>query len=395
MTPTRDTPALLGGRPVFPRVLPITKPTLPPLASYTRGLAPLWESGLITNSTLVKKFEEESRAYLGANHAVALASCTSGLILSLKRLGLRGDVVVPSFTFSATAHALAWNGLRPVFADCDPHTWVLDAQHAREAITRDTTAILGVHTFGNPCDVLGLEALARERNLKVVYDSAHGMGARVGKRRIGTFGDAEVFSFSPTKLLVAAEGGIVATPHESLAKDLRKGRNYGDPGTYDCEWAGLNARMSELHALLALQSLKMLEKNVERRNRLAALYRKELGKLPGLTFQKILLGNRSTCKDFSVVIDPQKFGLTRDQVAKALDAEHIMTRKYFFPPLHRMTAYRHHAPPEGSLPETDHLSRNILSLPLYSHMTEAQARGVAAGLRKLHHHAPQVAAKLQ
>ena len=230
-----------------------------------------------------------------------------------------------------------------------------------------------------------LEELATEYNLKLVFDAAHAFGAKYHGRFAGNFGDAEIFSLSPSKPLVAGEGGIITTNDDELARRLRIGRDYGNPGDYNCELVGLNARMTEFNAILGIRNLKDLEVNISKRNRLAEIYRFFLGTLPGIAFQKIEEGLRSNYKDFSILIDPEKFGLGRDLAAFCLEKENISTKKYYFPPVHLQDACRSVCGEnEEELPVTEHLSRNILSLPLYSHMSDEEAVKICEAIQKIH-----------
>jgi dTDP-4-amino-4,6-dideoxygalactose transaminase len=368
--------------------VPITKPTLPPIEDYLPKLNNLWESGQITNGRLVRDVESRLEDFIGDTHCVAMSSCTSGLVLSLKALCLEGAVALPSFTFFATAHSVAWNGLEPVFVDVDERTWNLspDSVRATLEIRPDISAILGVHVFGNPCQVEELEALAKKFGVKLVYDSAHALGASSNGRNVGAFGDVEVFSLSPTKPMVAAEGGIAATRHEDLAKALRCGRDYGNEGDYNPSFIGLNARLSELHAAMALGSLDMLEANIDRRNEIASHYKSNLGSIAGLEFQRIRENNRSTFKDLTVRIEQSEFGMSRDALSWYLNEEGIDTRKYYHPPTHRTKAYwkEYGKDRDEYLPVTNRLSKQVLSLPLWSHMGNGTVDRVCQAVLKAH-----------
>src|SRR3990167_6195499 len=289
--------------PSFALPVPITVPTIPPIKVLKKKYEKVLRSGMITNSFFVREFEQKVASYIGVKHAIALGSCTSGLMLIMKSLELTGEVILPSFTFHATAHAVVWNGLTPVFVDCDPRTYNLDPAAVEKAITPKTSAIVAVHIFGNPPDIEALQAITKRYALRLIFDAAHGFGTRYKGKPVGGFGDAESFSLSPTKLLTAGEGGIVTTNDDLLAAKIRAGRNYGDTGNYNPEFSGLSARMSEFNALLGIESLKMLEKNVAARNKTAKMYRKLLSRTPGISFQSIDNKNRSSFKDFSIKID--------------------------------------------------------------------------------------------
>ncbi len=377
--------AILGGQPAFAQAVPITKPTVPDIATLKEGFGKILESGMLTNSKFVQEFEAATAQYIGVNHTVAVNSCTNGMILTMRALGLTGEIIIPSFTFHATAHAASICNLKVIFVDCDLETYNVDPAEIEKAITPKTSAILAVHIFGNPSPVEQLQRIAKKYNLKLIFDAAHGFGSVYQGKNIGQFGDAEVFSLSPTKLLTTAEGGLVATSNSGLAAKLKVARNYGDSGNYDCEFSGISARMSEFHALLGLESLKMLEKNVTRRNSLVELYKKRLGALPGVSFQKITSGNRSSFKDFSILIDEKKFGLGRDALCQCLLAENIIVKKYFYPPVHEQKVFVKQFPVNGrDLEDTQKISYNSLSLPLFSHIAEETVTRICSAMETIY-----------
>jgi dTDP-4-amino-4,6-dideoxygalactose transaminase len=384
-----DTPALLGNAPVFAQFLPLVRPTLPVYGEEMAGqVAELFKTGMLTKGKYLMEFEARMAEHLGVQHAVAVSSCTLGLVLAYHGLGLRGEVIVPSFTFMATVHPLVWAGAEPVFVDIDPHSWNLDPAKVEAAITERTTGIIAVHNFGNPAPVAALQDIARRHRLALVFDAAHGAGSLYRGKPVGSFGDVEVFSLSPTKLLVAGEGGIVATNNATLAQHIRVGREYGNPGDYGSDFPGLNARLPEFNALLGLGSLRILEENTRHRNRVADIFRTHLGRLPGLSFQAIHPEDWSSYKDFSLVVDEAEFGLSRDQLALALKAENIDTRKYHDPPVHTHQAYRHLvARYQPLLPVTMEVARRSLSLPIWSHMEDNVAMDVCRGIARAHVHA--------
>jgi dTDP-4-amino-4,6-dideoxygalactose transaminase len=378
-----DRPAIDGGRPVFPDGLPLARPAIADPAAVTEAAGAILASGVLTNGPYVRRLEERAAQYLGVRHCVAVASCTAGLMLSLRASGLSGDVVLPSFTFSASAHAVAWNGLRPVFADIRPDDLLLDPDAVARSAGVRTSAILATHTYGTPCDVEALGRLAGDNGIRLFFDAAHAFGSRRGQAMVGGFGDAEVFSLSPTKVLIAGEGGIIATNDDSLAERCRVGRDYGNPGDYDTRFVGLNARMSELHAATALASFEDLEERIAQRNQLAERYRKVLADVPGIDFPAVAEGDRSTYKDFTILIDPDSFGMDAAAAAAALAAEGIQTRRYYSPPVHRQRAYRWVGPANAGLPETDRAAARVLTLPLWTPMADQQVDGVGAAMARL------------
>ena len=388
-----DRPAVLGSTPLFSEKLPIIQPTLPDYETIAPQVEEIFATGMLTKGKYLHQFEERLAEYLGVKHAVCVSSCTLGLALAYQGLGLSEEVIVPSFTFMATVHPLVWNNATPVFVDIDPHTWNIDPARVEEAITPRTTGIVGVHNFGNPADVEALEEIARRHNLRLAFDAAHGFGTLYQGKPVGRFGDAEVFSITPTKLLVAGEGGVVATNDDALAEHIRTGREYGNDGHYGSNFAGLNARMAEFNAILGIKSLEMLEENAQRRNRVVERFRARLEWLPGLTFQTIRSGNRCSYKDLSVLVDEGKFGLTRDQLAQALEVENVDTRKYHDPPVHTHQTYRYLKERyDGRLPVTDWVASRSLSLPVYSHMDQATVDGICIAIERIHAYADEVRA---
>lgn len=380
---SNDLPAFLGGAPAFPEGLPLVRPSIPDVEEVLGRIRRSMTDGVLTNGPLVRELEERAAEYLGVRHCVAVASCTAGLMLTLRAADLSGDVVTPSFTFAATAHAVAWNGLRPVFADVDPATLTLAPDAAGKAVGVRTSAILATHTYGTPCDVEGLAAVARDNGIRLFFDAAHAFGSARGERRIGGFGDAEVFSLSPTKVLVAGEGGIIATDDDILAERCRIGRDYGNPGDYDCRFVGLNARMSEPHAALALGSLDGLDERIEHRNALAASYREALEPIKGIGFPRIGDGDRSTFKDFTILVDPGVFGMDAAALGRALASEGVETRRYYSPPVHSMRAYRSLAGRNGELTVTEHVAERVLTLPMWSDMSGDQIAGVVDAVDRI------------
>ena len=388
--------------------VPFVRPALPAWETMEPAFAEILTSGRLTKGPCVERLEQAVAARLGVRHAVAVSSCTIGLLLVYKGLDLSagncrsrrgpsercgvgameplsrfgavrsvarveplGEVILPSFTFLAGPAAIVWNNLRPVFVDVDSHTTNVTSQAVAAAITPRTVAISACHNFGNPCDIAALSALAAEHGLPLVIDAAHGFGASMHGRPVGAGATAQVFSLSPTKLLVAGEGGIVATDCDCLAHFVRMGREYGNDGSYDALFAGVNGRMPELSAAVALASLEMLDDVAAARRRIAARYRSELEQLPGIGFVESASGGASSYKDFSITIDPTRFGMTRDAVRRALAARGIETRTYYDPPCHRQTAFEHFHDRARQLKATEMLSARSLSLPIGAHVDEA------------------------
>jgi dTDP-4-amino-4,6-dideoxygalactose transaminase len=385
MNPKSSAPDPLHGETrAFEERFPFMRPTLPDLKDVIDEYQSAFQSGLLTNSTIVARLEAAVAERLAVKHCVAVSSCTSGLMMVLRALGLSGEVILPSFTFFATGHAVLWNGLTPVFANSELDTWNVNPSDIERKITEKTSAILAVHLYGNPCDIPALEALAKRHGLKLIFDAAHAFGSAYRGKPIGSFGDAEVFSLSPTKLLVAGEGGLVTTGDAKLAAAVRAMRNYGDIGAYNPEWLGVNARMTEFNAALALRGLPLIDAKVRRRNSIAQTYTEILASLPGVRFQKKHPEDTNTYKDYSIHITPEILGMTRDGLANALLHENIETKKYFYPPLHQQSLYsRFHDPARNDLSQTEFLANGILSLPIYESLPDETVIAVAETLKRI------------
>ncbi len=349
-------------RPAFPDGLPFVRPPVPPFERVAARLESSYRHGQLTNGPLVRELEAVSADRLQVAHVVAVASCTAGLMLAFRALEPTGPVILPSFTFSASAHAVAWVGARPRFIECDPATFLADLDDGRLYVD-GAGALLITHIFGAPAAPRAWEELATAAGIPLVFDAAHALGSRHADRPIGGFGDAEVFSLSPTKPVIAGEGGLVATNRDDVAEVIRIGRDYGNPGDYDTRFVGLNARMSEFHAATALESLAELDDHLVVRSALAARYREQLVDVAGIRVQVPAPGDESTWKDFTIAVDAPEFGATRDQLVVALALEGVDTRCYFDPPVHRQQS--HAASADRPLPITDRVASEVLSLPLY------------------------------
>jgi dTDP-4-amino-4,6-dideoxygalactose transaminase len=371
--------------PAFPRGLAFVRPPVPPLARVTARLETSYARGHLTNGPLVRELEATLAERLGVEHVVAVGSCTSGLMLTFRALAPTGPVVLPSFTFSASAHAVAWVGARPRFVECDPATFLADLDDARPQVD-GASALLITHIFGAPAAPEAWEKVAADAGIPLVFDAAHALGSRHRDRAVGGFGDAEVFSMSPTKPVIAGEGGIVATNRDDIAEVVRIGRDYGNPGDYDTRFVGLNARMSEFHAATALESLAGLDGHLATRVALAARYREQLQGIPGIRVQVLDADDRSTWKDFTIAVDAAELGHTRDDLVVALKAEGIDTRCYFDPPVHRQRSHASSA--DRPLPITDRVASEVVSLPLYPALDPGDVDRVASVIADVASSAP-------
>lgn len=386
-----EKPSILGGTPMFSSLVPIIQPTLPKLDSIQENLKEIFETCMITNHKFVKELEEKLKEYIGVKNVVGISNCTTGLLLLGKCLNLEGEVLTPSFSFSATSLALVWLGLKPIFIDCDPNKFTIDPEKTKEKITSKTSAILATHIFGNPCNNQALKEIADDYKLKLIFDAAHGAGSTYRDEKIGNFGNGESFSMSPTKVLTAGEGGLVTTNDNVLAEGIRIGRNYGNPGDYNTSLIGLSGRLAEFNAILALKSLDLLEKNINNRQKLVSSYKKRLNKLSGIAFQEIESNSRSSYKDFAIKIDSNKFGMTRDKLYNSLNYENIMTKKYFSPAIHQQIAFKPYLVDQDlDLNATNRLAETILCLPIYSHMEFSLVDKICDAIERIYNYGSEI-----
>lgn len=363
-------------------MIPLTRPTLPELNSIQKKLRDSFKSGMITNSKYVEEFEQRCAKFLGVKNVVAVSSGTSAILLSLRCLGIKDEVIIPSFTFASGGHSLLWLGLTPVFADIDPGTFNIDPASIEKKISSKTTAILATHVFGNPCQIDKIQKIAKEHNLKVIYDAAHAFGSKYKDKSVACFGDAAIFSFTPTKILTTGEGGLIVVKDKNLARMMKIGRNNGDSLNREEEFLGISARMNEFSAILGIEGLKRLNKTLKRRLKMVNLYKKELANLSGISFQEIIPRGFSVYKDLTILVDKKKFGISRDDLLKELINRDIETKVYFYPPLHRKKIYKKYQ--SLALPSTDFVSNQIMNLPLYSHMPKGYIIKVCSIIKKLH-----------
>jgi dTDP-4-amino-4,6-dideoxygalactose transaminase len=293
-----------------------------------------------------------------------MCNATVSLGIAIRALGLTGEVIVPSFTFIATAHALQWQEVTPVFCDIDPRTHNLDPTKVERMITPRTTGIIGVHTWGRPCDIDALDAVAHRRNLQLLFDAAHAFGCSYKGKTIGGFGRCEVLSFHATKFFNTFEGGAVLTNDDELAEKMRLMRNFGFRGNDNVIYIGTNGKMTEVCAAMGLTSLESVNDFIHKNRSNYETYSNELAGIPGLFLARYDPAQPTNYQYVVVEVDEVNSGLTRDELVTVLVSENVLARRYFFPGCHRMEPYRSFFPNSGILlPETEKLCNRIMVLP--------------------------------
>jgi dTDP-4-amino-4,6-dideoxygalactose transaminase len=357
--------AIFGKPPAFAEKLHVGRPNIGNRDRLLARINDMLDRNWLTNNgPYVQQFEKQIAEFLGVRHCVAMCNGTIALEIAIRALGLAGEVIVPSFTFVATAHALQWQEITPVFCDIDPATHRLNPAQVEKMITPRTTGIIGVHTWGRPCEIDVLEAIARRRKLQLLFDAAHAFGCSYRGKMVGGFGRCEILSFHATKFFNTFEGGAVATNDDSLAEKMRLMRNFGFSGYDNVIYIGTNGKMTEVCAAMGLTSLESLEQFVETNRRNHRAYCRELQGVPGIALVAYDETERSNYQYIILEVAEAEAGLTRDEFVQVLLAENVLARRYFFPGCHQMEPYRSYFPHASIiLPETEKLCRRVMALP--------------------------------
>lgn len=383
---------IFGGKPVFEEVLHVGRPNLGDRQRFLERVNDMLDRRWLTNNgPFVQEFEKKIAEYIGVKHCIAMCNATVALEITIRALGLAGEVIVPSMTFIATAHALQWQEITPVFCDIDPASLCLDPGRVEELITPRTTGIIGVHLFGRPCDVNALQEIAERRGLKLMFDAAHAFGCSKGGYMIGGFGNAEVFSFHATKFLNTFEGGAVVTNNDNLAAKIRLMKNFGFAGQDNVSYIGTNGKMNEVSAAMGLTSLESLDEFVEINKRNYYLYQRELAGIPGISLRQYNESEQCNYQYIILMVDENATGISRDRIVDILRAENILARRYFYPGCHRMEPYRSYFPHARLLlPVTEKVVRQVIALPTGTAVGADEIEKISAIIRTIVLHNVQI-----
>jgi len=360
----------------------VTRPELPPLEALLPSLEQIWDSRILTNGGVFhQRLEAALAAHLGVAHLSLCTNATIGLMLALRALGLRGEVITTPFTFVATVQAIEWSGLTPVFADIDPVTLNLDPRAVERAMTSATSAILPVHCYGHACDVASLEALAQTHGLRLVYDAAHAFGVRLDGRSLMDWGDLSVMSFHATKVFNTFEGGAIVARDAATKSSIDRLRNFGIIDESRIDGLGLNGKMNEFSAALGLAQLPRVDEAIAMRAAVDARYRGGLADVRGLRCLGPVTGELSNHAYFPVLVEPD-YGETRDALQLRLREAGIHARRYFCPLVSDMASYRDRgsAAPER-LPVARRAASQVLCLPIYPDLSEVDQSRIIDLLR--------------
>ena len=363
---------------MFAEPLHVGRPNIGSREEFLGYVNDIFDRGWLTNNgPMVQEFERRVADFIGVKHCVAMCNGTIALEIATRALGLKGEVIMPSYTFIATAHALQWQEITPVFADIDPKTHNLDPDAVRRMITPRTTGIVGVHLWGRSAPIEALQAIADEHGLKLMFDAAHAFSCSHNGQMIGSFGECEVFSFHATKFFNTFEGGAVVTDNDDLARKMRLMKNFGFSGNDNVIYPGTNGKMTEMSAAMGLVNFNAIGKFVEENRRNHALYSKRLNALNGLS---VLNYDDSEHNNYQyVVVEVQDdFPVSRDDIVRTLQAENVLARRYFWPGCHNMLPYRAFYPHAGMLlPNTVKLANRVIVLPTGSSIGANQVEMIA------------------
>ena len=357
--------AIFGGPIAFEEIRHVGTPNIGDRSRLLERINDILDRRWLTNNgPYVQEFESRIAQAAGVKHCVAMCNATIALEIVVRALDIRGEAIVPSLTFIATAHALFWQHITPVFCDVDPEGFTLDPDRIEELLTPETSAIIGVHLWGRPCRIDKLTELAQRHNLKLIFDAAHAFGCSWNGKMIGGFGDAEVFSFHATKFLNTFEGGAVVTNNDELAAKLRIMKNFGFVGYDDVDSIGTNGKMSEVCAAMGLTSLESLPEVIDTNYRHYQQYREELSEVGGVELLMHDPTERSNYQYVVTLVDERVTGISRDQLMDLLWAENVRARRYFYPGCHRMEPYDSvFSPAAERLPVTESVVQRVLLLP--------------------------------
>lgn len=345
----------------------VTQPVLPPLEELYPLLEDIWGSKWLTNmGKYHEEFEKALKEHLGVNHVSLLSNGTLALIIALKALKIKGEVITTPYSFIATTHALNWNGIKPVFVDIEPKYCNIDPDKITSAISSKTTAIMPVHVYGNPVNMNAIQEIADNHGLKVIYDAAHAFGVKYKKESILNTGNISVLSFHATKVFNTMEGGAIVCHDANLKSEIDFLRNFGFKDEVTVLGTGINAKMNEFQAALGLLQLRYIQESIKKRKKKSDKYRKGLENLDGIKYLKVDPDVDHNYAYFPVFINADKFGKSRDEVYLLLKEMNIHCRRYFYPLISQFPVYRHleSADPKH-LPIAEKIAKQVLCLPVY------------------------------
>lgn len=348
----------------------VTQPALPPLDEFTSYLKEIWGNKILTNNgPFHQQLEKELADYLGVKYISLFTNGTLALITALQALKITGEVITTPFSFVATTHSLWWNNIKPVFADIEPGYFNLDPERVESAITPQTTAIMPVHVYGNPCNLERFKQIADTYGLKLIYDAAHAFGVKVDGESILNFGDLSILSFHATKVFNTIEGGAIISPDAKTKKRVDFLKNFGFADETTVIAPGINAKMNELQAAYGLLQLKYVDEYIANRKAVAEVYRNHLKDIAGIHILDDISGVHHNYSYFPIMIDASVYSKTRDQLYDILKQHNIFGRRYFYPLISQFPTYRGlSSSRKENLPVATKVAEQVICLPMYPNL---------------------------
>ncbi|TYZ24061.1 DegT/DnrJ/EryC1/StrS family aminotransferase [Selenomonas ruminis] len=349
----------------------VTRSSLPSIEEFVDEIRDIWDTHWLTNMGVKHKtLQKELQKYFGIDNIDLFTNGHMALELSLQALNLQGEVITTPFTFASTTHAIVRNGLTPVFCDINPVDFTMDVNKIESLITDKTCAIMPVHVYGNVCNVEEIERIARKYELKVIYDAAHTFGVKYKGKSTAAFGDVSCFSFHATKVFNSIEGGAACFKDEEFGLKLYRLKNFGIRGPECVDAVGANAKMNEFCAAMGICNLRHVDEEIAKRKKVVERYREHLEDVEGLQLNPVQKDVDPNYAYFPVVFEEKQFGATRNEVFEALAKEGIGARKYFYPLTNTFECF-HNAFDVNATPVALHMSKHVLTLPLYADLDDA------------------------
>jgi dTDP-4-amino-4,6-dideoxygalactose transaminase len=343
----------------------VTKPAMPPLKEFEPLLKQIWASQILTNGgSFHQELEKKLCEYLDVPYISLFNNGTVALVTAIQALNLSGEVITTPFSYVATSHSLLWNKITPVFVDIEPDTLSIDPKRIRAAITSKTTAIMPVHVYGYPGNLIEIQKIAEDANLKVVYDAAHAFGVHYDDQSILNFGDLSVLSFHATKIFNTFEGGAIVCKDLETKIHIDRLKNFGFVDEITVVTPGINGKMSEINAAFGLLQLQYVDVYIEKRRIISDYYKASLCDVAGLKCLNQFEGKYANFSYFPVLVD-RPYPLTRDELYEKMKLNGINTRRYFYPLISDFPMYKNNQMIRFPLPNSEKISKNILCLPIY------------------------------
>lgn len=354
------------------KVITVTSPLLPNLDEFNDLLKDIWNRKWITNNGYYhQRLEDALCEYLKVPYISLFTNGTLPLITALQALRISGEVITTPYSFVATTHSLWWNGIKPVFVDVDPTTGNLDPDKIEAAITPRTTAIMPVHVYGKPCDTVRIKEIADKYGLKVIYDAAHAFGVEVNGESILNAGDMATLSFHATKVYNTIEGGALVMHDAETKKRIDYLKNFGFVGETTVVAPGINSKMDEIRSAYGLLNLRQVDAAIEARHQVAIKYRQALKNINGITFYEDMPGVKHNYSYFPIFVNPERYGMTRDELYFKMKEQNVLGRRYFYPLISTFSTYRGlESAHSDNLPKAHKMADTVICLPMHHAMSD-------------------------